>query len=178
MYLCMGSASSHPLALSLQLSSGQTWAGYPAPSGAQDPRSQRVTREVLGEEVVRSDKGQSGHRAHTGARVAEKMAPKLKRPEFGQVVCPSIIPSHKLFAPLPQRLADSAGGEKGSQMLGMMVVWPRFCGERTEGQFPPWVSGTGRAAGRGPRRGRAGRRGGAAGRVTCTKRIAADPRKA
>ena len=47
--------------------------------------------------------------------------------EFGQAVCPSIIPSHKLFAPLPQRLADSAGGEKGSQMLGMMVVWPRFC---------------------------------------------------
>lgn len=41
-------------------------------------------------------------------------------------------PLHKLFAPLPQRLADSAGGEKGSQMLGMMVVWPRFCGERTE----------------------------------------------
>lgn len=112
----------------------------------------------------------------TGLQEAEKNGTQAEAArELGQAVCPSIIPSHKLFAPLPQTLADSGGGEKRSQMLGMMVVWPRFCGERAEGPSPPWVSGTGRAAGRGPAAGRglgggAGPRGRHAHKAHCCKR--------
>ena len=158
-----------PPRLSLQLSP-VTWAGSPCSFWAPEtPDPNESCGEVLrGRGGARRQKSEQA--SSTGAWEAEKNGTRAEETrELGQAICPSIIPSHKLFAPLPQTLADRAGGEKGSRMLGMMVVWPRFCGERTKGLSPRWVSGTGLAAGRGLV-GRAGPRGRHAHKAHCCRR--------